>query len=133
MAGKKLEAGLTAEVGETVSLDKTAVNVGSGDREVYATPAMIALIEKTAVKALEGALEENTTSVGTRLDVKHLAATPVGMKVWAKCTLTEVDRKRLVFKVEAYDECDLIGEGIHERFIVDAEKFTAKAKSKLTK
>lgn len=133
MAEKVLVAGLSAECRETVVYEKCAVSVGSGDREVYATPAMIALVEKTAVKALEGELEESLTTVGTLLNVKHLSATPKGMEVKAKCTLTEVDNKRLVFNVEVYDEAGAVGEGIHERFIVDKERFMAKAKSKLKK
>ena len=130
---KELVPNLEARCSEVVVYEKCAKAVGSGDREVYATPAMIALIEKTAVKALEGALEENLTTVGTLLNVKHLSATPIGMQVSAKCTLVEVDKKRLVFNVEAYDECGLIGEGTHERFIVDKERFMAKAEGKLKK
>ena len=130
---KELAPNLEARCSEVVVYEKCAKAVGSGDREVYATPAMIALIEKTAVKALEGALEENLTTVGTLLNVKHLSATPIGMQVSAKCTLVEVDKKRLVFNVEAYDECGLIGEGTHERFIVDKERFMAKAEGKLKK
>ena len=128
-----LEAGKTFVIEKEVTALDTAKVFGSGELEVLATPKMIALMEEASYKCVADVLDTGSSTVGTYLDVKHLAATPVGMKVWAKCTLTEVDRKRLVFKVEAYDECDLIGEGIHERFIVDAEKFTAKAKSKLTK
>ena len=133
MAKKVLVAGLSAECRETVVYEKCAISVGSGDREVYATPAMIALVEKTAVKALEEVLEESLTTVGTLLNVKHLSATPIGMEVKAKCTLTEVDNKRLVFNVEVCDEAGAVGEGIHERFIVDKERFMAKAKSKFEK
>ena len=104
----------------------TAVTMGSGSLKVFATPAMIALIEKAACKALEGQLEDGQTTVGTKLDVAHVAATPVGMKV-----LTEIDNRRLVFEVVARDEKDVIGKGSHERFIVNAEKFTAKTYGKV--
>ena len=103
----------------------TAVTMGSGSLKVFATPAMIALIEKAACKALEGQLEDGQTTVGTKLDVAHVAATPVGMNV------TAIDNRRLVFEVVARDEKDIIGKGIHERFIVNAEKFTAKTYGKV--
>ena len=93
--------------------------------------AMIALIEKAACKALEGQLEDGQTTVGTKLDVAHVAATPVGMNVTAEAVLTEIDNRRLVFEVVARDEKDIIGKGIHERFIVNAEKFTAKTYGKV--
>ena len=104
----------------------TAVTMGSGSLKVFATPAMIALIEKAACKALDG-----QTTVGTKLDVAHVAATPVGMNVTAEAVLTEIDNRRLVFEVVARDEKDIIGKGIHERFIVNAEKFTAKTYGKV--
>ena len=106
----------------------TAVTMGSGSLKVFATPAMIALIEKAACKALEGQLEDGQTTVGTKLDVAHIAATPVGMNVTAEAVLTEIDNRRLVFEVVAKD---VIGKGSHERFIVNAEKFTAKTYGKV--
>ena len=105
----------------------TAVTMGSGSLKVFATPAMIALIEKAACKALEGQLEDGQTTVGTKLDVAHVAATPVGMNVTAEAVLTEIDNRRLVFEVVARDEKDVIGKG----FIVNAEKFTAKTYGKV--
>lgn len=99
----------------------TAVTMGSGSLKVFATPAMIALIEKAACKALEGQLEDGQTTVGTKLDVAHIAATPIGMNVTAEAVLTEIDNRKLVFEVVARDEKDIIGKGIHERFIVNAE------------
>ena len=105
--------------------------MGSGSLKIFATPAMIALIEKAACKALDGKLEDGMTTVGTKLDVAHVAATPVGMTVTAEATLTEVDNRRLVFEVVAKDEKDVIGKGTHERFIVNAEKFTAKTYGKV--
>lgn len=109
----------------------TAVTMGSGSLKVFATPAMIALIEKAACKALEGQLDDGQTTVGTKLDVAHIAATPVGMNVTAEAVLTEIDNRRLVFEVVARDEKDIIGKGSPERFIVNAEKFTAKTYGKV--
>ena len=124
---------LKATVYETVTENNTAKSVGSGSLSVYATPAMLALIERAACEALRGALNEGETSVGTLLNVKHLSATPVGMQVSATAELVEREGRRLVFKVTANDECGLIGEGMHERFIVYSEKFTEKTYSKLNK
>ncbi len=124
---------IKATVTESVTDSKTALSVGSGSLKVYATPAMLALIEKASCEAIKGVLAEGETSVGTLLNVKHLAATPVGMTVSAEAELTERDGRKLVFSVKAYDECGLIGEGSHERFIVSADRFTEKTYSKLNK
>ena len=121
---------IKATVNDIVTDNNTALSVGSGSLAVYATPAMLALIEKAACEALNGILDEAETTVGTLLNVKHIAATPVGMKVSATAELIERDGRRLVFKVEANDECGKIGEGIHERFIVNSEKFIQKTYSK---
>lgn len=121
---------IKATVNDIVTDNNTALSVGSGSLAVYATPAMLALIEKAACEALNGILDEAETTVGTLLNVKHIAATPVGMKVSATAELIERDGRRLVFKVEANDECGKIGEGIHERFIVNSEKFISKTYSK---
>ena len=121
---------IKATVHDLVTDNNTALSVGSGSLAVYATPAMLALIEKAACEALNGILDEAETTVGTLLNVKHIAATPVGMKVSATAELIERDGRRLVFKVEANDECGKIGEGIHERFIVNSEKFISKTYSK---
>lgn len=119
-----------ATVNDIVTDNNTAVSVGSGSLAVYATPSMLALIEKAACVALEGVLNDGETSVGTLLNVKHIAATPVGMKVSATAELIERDGRRLVFNVTANDECGLIGEGTHERFVVNSEKFIQKTYSK---
>lgn len=111
----------------------TAMAVGSGLLPVYSTPSMIALLEMAACNAISDQLEEGSTSVGTLLNIKHLAATPVGMNVTATATLTEVDGRRLVFDIKVHDEVSLIGEGTHERFIVFSEKFLAKTNAKATK
>ena len=125
-----IESGLKGRLETIVTDAETALNVGSGKVRVFATPMMIALIEKTASLSLEPLLEEGQGSVGTMINVSHCAATPVGMKVWAESEVTEVDRRRIVFSVKAYDERGLIGEGTHERFIIDTAKFQAKADSK---
>ncbi len=129
---KELIAGLTAKINHTVTKEDTAVLVGSGEVNVYATPKMIALMEQAAYTSVAKSLPEGATTVGTHMDASHLAATPVGMTVYATAELIEVDRKKLVFTVEAYDEKDCIGKGTHTRFIVDSARFHEKAKEKLS-
>ena len=124
---------IKATVSESVTDSNTALSVGSGSLKVYATPAMLALIEKASCAAIKDVLADGETSVGTLLNVKHLAATPVGMTVSATAELVERDGRKLVFDVKAYDECGLIGEGIHERFVVLSDRFTEKTYSKLNK
>ncbi len=126
-----LEVGLKYTKSETVNENNTAAKVGSGLLPVYATPAMIALLEGTCAEAVAPLLEAGMTTVGTKLDVEHVAATPIGMDVTCECELVEIDRRRLVFKVEISDKAGLIGKGTHERFIVDSEKFMAKVTLKL--
>lgn len=111
----------------------TAVTMGSGTLQVFATPAMVALMEETAWKSVASELGEGEGSVGIMMDIQHVASTPVGMTVTCKTELTEVDGRKLTFKVEAYDEAGLIGKGTHERFVVYNDKFQAKADSKLAK
>lgn len=108
----------------------TAEAVGSGMLPVFATPSMIALIEKAAAASVAPQLEPGMTTVGTRLDISHTAATPVGMTVRAETELTEIDGRRLVFTVRAFDQSGEIGAGTHERFMVNAERFLAKAEAK---
>lgn len=109
-----------------VNGSNTAKAMRSGSLEVFATPSMIALMEKAATNAIAENIPEDSSSVGTMLNVKHIAATPVGMKVTARAILVEVEGRRLLFNVEAYDEKKKIGEGQHERFIVNIEKFMSK-------
>ena len=125
-----LQTGIKGYQEETVVEGKLASNVGSGLVKVYATAMMIALIEKAAVLSVEPYLESGQGTVGTLVNVSHCSATPLGMKVHAETELIEIDRRRLVFKVAAYDECGLIGEGLHERFIIDRKKFQDKTDSK---
>lgn len=114
----------------TVTEEMAAKNVGSGTLMVFATPAMIALMEKTAWESVQPELEEGSGTVGTALNVKHVAATPMGMKVTCETELTKVEGRALTFSIKAYDEAGLIGEGTHERFVVYNEKFQAKADAK---
>lgn len=125
-----LTVGIKGTQSVTVSNENTAAAMGSGTLAVFATPAMIALMEKTAYVSVQNELDEGCGSVGTLLNVKHLAATPVGMTVTCESELVEIDNRRLVFTVKAYDEKGLIGEGTHERFIVQNEKFLAKTNAK---
>lgn len=110
----------------------TARSMGSGDLEVYATPAMVALMEGTAADSVKSELDEGKGSVGTSIKIKHLAATPIGMRVRCESKLIEASGRRLVFRVAAFDEKDKIGEGTHERFIISNDKFQSKANSKLS-
>ena len=126
-----LEVGMTKTLSDRVTMENTARNLGSGSLLVYGTPAMLLLIEKTAVALLDGKLEEGMTSVGTNLNVDHVSATPVGGEVSCTVALKEIDRKRLVFGVLVEDKCGVIGKGSHERFLVSAEKFQAKTDAKL--
>lgn len=125
-----LEKGIKGTEEVIVNESNTAKAMGSGTLCVFATPAMTALMEKTAWKSVAPFLEEGMGSVGTLLKVKHMAPTPLGMKVTCVSELIEVDGRRLVFEVKAMDECGVIGEGEHERFIVANEKFQAKADGK---
>ena len=127
-----METGICGVQTIVVTEQQTAKHLGSGELAVFATPCMIALMENTAYRSVQPCLEPGQGTVGTLLNVKHLAATPVGMEVRCETKLIEVDRKRLVFEVKAFDACGLIGEGVHERFIVDNQRFMQKAESKLS-
>jgi len=104
----------------------TAAVYGSGALEVFATPAMIALMEKTCLEAVASKIGEGNTTVGIAVNIKHLKASPIGSLIRCDAKLVEVDRRRLVFEVRCFEGDTLIGEGIHERFVVDSEKFMAK-------
>lgn len=125
-----LHPGMKSEKSEQVTADNTAIKYGSGGVDVYATPAMVGLMEGTCLAAVDPFLPEGLATVGTSLDIKHLAATPVGMQVRATAELIEIVGKRLVFAVEAFDEQDKIGSGIHERYIIDLAKFLQKNEAK---
>ncbi|HHX21914.1 MAG TPA: thioesterase family protein [Clostridiales bacterium] len=128
-----LTAGLKHELTITVEDKLTAAAVGSGALPVFSTPSMIALMEMCARDAVQPHLDEGWGSVGTLVEVRHLSATPVGLTVRCECELLEVKGKRLLFSVRAYDPHGLIGEGQHERYLVDNEKFMARATEKLNK
>ena len=113
-----------------VTEENTAKVMGSGALDVFATPAMIALMEETAWKSVAEELEEGCGTVGIHLDVSHDAPTPLGMTVTCESELIAIDGRKLTFRVEAKDERGTIGKGVHERFIVNDEKFQAKANQK---
>ena len=125
-----LETGIRGQQSEIVANDKTAAEMGSGTLPVYATPAMIALMEKTAMLSVASELSEEEATVGTKLEISHLAASGLGAEIKCESTLVEIDRKRLVFEVQAFDGETLIGKGIHERFIINTVKFMDKVNNK---
>lgn len=130
MSNKELIVGLKNKKSLVVKKEHLASSKGSGAADVFSTPDMLLLMEGTCFLLAEECLKDNESTVGTKADFKHMAATPLGMKVECECELIEIDRRRLVFKVDVYDEKEKVGEGIHERFIIDKEKFEAKANSK---
>lgn len=127
----ELNIGLKGRAETTVTPENTAQAVGSGLVPVFATPYMIALMENAAVNAVQAALAPDEGTVGTRLDVTHDAATPIGLKVWAEAELVAVEGRKLTFSVAAYDEREQIGGGTHERFVIKPEKFVARAETKV--
>lgn len=122
--------GIKGHIEQIVSEQLCADKIGSGLVKVFATPMMIALMEQTCNESVTPYLEAGQGTVGTHINVSHCAATPVGMKVWCDSDLIDVDRRRLTFKVTAFDEKGLIGEGTHERFIIDTAKFQQKTNEK---
>ena len=122
--------GLTGEATTQVLPELTARHLGSGTVAVFATPEMVRLMEHAAVNGLKPYLAEGQQSVGTVVDVKHLAATPIGATVTARAELTAVDGRRLTFIVNAHDGTELIGSGTHERALIDLARFEAKVKAK---
>jgi len=125
-----LECGLAARKELTVEYQHTAKAVASGLAEVYATPMMIALMEHVAYSAVQPHLPPGLSTVGTRIDAQHMAATPVGQKVWATARLTAVEGRKLTFEIEAFDEREQIGSARHERFVIDEARFMQKANAK---
>ncbi|AKL93877.1 thioesterase family protein [Clostridium aceticum] len=126
-----LKVGMSYKVELEVELKDTAVSLGSGSVEVLATPRMIALMENAAMKVVAADLPEGYSTVGTHLDAKHMAATPIGMKAYAEAELVKVEGKKLTFNIAAYDEKDKIGEGTHTRYIIAVDKFMEKTNQKL--
>lgn len=126
-----LAAGICSRQERIVTDTITAKEIGSGELPVLATPYLIALAEETAWRSVAEYLEEGQGTVGTRIEFSHVSATPVSMKIWCESTLTEIDRRRLVFSFKVFDQCGLIGEGTHERFIIDNARFMEKTMNKL--
>lgn len=127
----EITVGMKGEVSSFVEREDTAKEVGSGSLLVYATPCMVALMEGAACEAIEEAMDDSKTSVGTQLNIEHISATPVGLDVRAEATVTAVDGKVITFEVRAFDEAGEIGKGTHKRVIVPTQKFLDKAYSKL--
>ena len=125
-----LETGIRGRQSVAVTPENTAKTMGSGTLNVFATPALVALAEKTCWMSVADALDEGCGSVGTKLELEHTAPTPVGMTVTCESELTAVEGRKLVFKVSLYDEKGPVGGGVHERFVVNDAKFAAKAESK---
>jgi predicted thioesterase len=126
-----LKPGIKGEAAITVTHHTTAKTMKSGSLDVFATPAMIALMEQTCAESVVDYLNNNQTTVGTQINIKHISATPLGATVRCESLLTEVDNRRLVFEVRAYDDAGEIGSGTHERFIVYSETFMEKVNAKL--
>ena len=129
----ELKVGIKGKKTLKVEEKMLANSVGSGAIPVFSTPWMVALMEGAAQDSIKDAIGEGNVTVGTSLEISHLAATPLGMEVYAESELIEIDGRRLVFNVVAYDGVEKIGEGKHQRFIVSAERFVDKCKSKMEK
>ena len=126
-----MEIGQRFQQTKTVTEAVTAASFGDGLMPVLATPYLVAFLEDTAAKCVEAELPDTRITLGTAVNIRHLAAAPVGMDVTCEAVLTEIDRRRLTFSVRAWDAAGPISEGTHERFIVDREKFIEKTYAKL--
>ncbi len=126
-----IKAGLSASTEIMVGTRDTAPHVGSGKIKVLATPVLVMLLEEAALNAVEGLLPAGQQTVGTRLDVSHTAATPVGMRVHAHAEVVKVEGRKLLFRVWAEDEVERIGEGSHERIIVTVDRFDLRTQGKM--
>ena len=128
-----VKAGLVGEKQEKVTEENTAIKYGSGEVPVFATPALVGLMEGAAIKAVDSFLPEGFCTVGTNVSITHSAATPLGMTVTCRAELIEATGRRLLFKVQGFDEKEAVGEGTHERFIVEIKKFMQKNDQKAGK
>ncbi len=125
-----LQVGIKGHKEQIVAPEMSAARVGSGLVDVFATPMLVALVEQTCYESVLPWLDDGQGTVGTLVNVSHTSATPIGMRVWCDSELVEIDRRRLVFNVRACDEAGPIGEGIHERFVIDTARFMEKLKGK---
>lgn len=130
MATTDISVGVRGREELRVTAELSAAHLGSGLVEVFATPAMVALMEKTCLHSVQSSLPGGHSTVGTAISVSHERATPVGMRVWCESELVEIDRRRLVFEVVAYDETGIIGRGRHERFLIETAAFMEKTTRK---
>ena len=127
----EITVGMKGEVATLAEREDTAKEVGSGSLLVYATPCMVALMEGAACEAIQEALSDSQTTVGTELNIQHISATPVGLEVRAEAEVVAVEGKVITFEVKAFDEAGEIGKGTHKRVIVNTQKFLEKAYDKL--
>jgi len=127
---KILQTGITGTASIVVTYDNTAAKLGNKAAAVFATPMLVALMEQAAIDAIAPYLSSEQGSVGTKVDIAHLAATPVGMTVTATATLEEIFGKKLIFTVEARDDRELVGKGKHERFIINSAAFLERIAAK---
>ena len=126
----RIVPGLKAECQTVVTEANTAKHLGSGNVEVFATPAMVRLMEEAGVAAVDHLLPEGQRTVGVSLNVRHSAATPLGMSVTVRAELVEVEGRRLTFRVEAFDEVEKVGEGTHQRYVIDVAHFQQRVEQK---
>ncbi len=129
----ELKVGLSFEKTITVNETHAARHLAGKGIRILSTPEMVRLMEECALEGVQPLLQPNQNTVGIRVEMRHLAATPMGMRVTARCTLVEIDRRRLVFQSEVHDELDKVGEGVNERFIVDADKQQQRIEEKLAR
>jgi predicted thioesterase len=129
----QLRVGLTFEKTITVAESHTARHLAGKGIRVFSTPEMVRLMEECALEGVLPLLQPNQNTVGSRVEMRHQAATPMGMRVTARCTLVEIDRRRLVFQAEVHDELEKVGEGSNERFIVEREKHEQRIQEKLSR
>ena len=125
-----MNTGIKGKAEMIVTDQFSAKTLGSGTMDVLGTPGLAALVEKSAWESVAPFLEEGQGTVGIRMDLKHISATPVGQRIWCECELTDIADRRLLFKFQAFDDTGIIGEGTHERFVVTKEKFLEKAHEK---
>jgi len=125
-----LKIGMLGEARAKVTDNNTAISYGSGTINVFATPAMVGLMENASINSVDSCLPEGYATVGTKVEIRHIAATPIGMEVIARSELLEIDGAKLKFKIEAYDEKEKIGDGTHTRYIIKLEEFLKRTENK---